>query len=340
MNVFPAILAQTLPPAQEAALKYANGRADDAARVLERALDPAGTGGSDPGLWALLFTLYRLEGEWQRFDALAQRFEQTFGAPAPVWMTKEDLERLPAELRRGGSGYLELAGVLDGKVSEPLEAVRELARGHSPINLDVTRVSDVDAEGCARLREALLFAAEHGNGVLLTGAEPLTRLLREAADGNGDVASYWLLLLEVQRLRGQQGEFQRTAFEYALATSASPPEWQPVFMPVLASASVSEKRDEPRYQTGPEAITLSGVLFAGHPQLDGLPEFAAPRQYVNVNLAQVSRMDWAGAAALARVANELVGAGKVVRLIHPNALIATLLPMLELDPRVQLIEAG
>lgn len=339
MHAFPAILTQNLPPAQEAALMYANGRAGDATDLLERALGEVSVP-AEPTVWMLLFTLYRLEGAWQRFDALAQRFEQAFGTPAPLWISEAELAQLPVELRRGGSGYLELVGVLDAQVSARLDAMRGLASRHSAINLDVSRVRDIDADGCARLWEALRFVAEHGNGLLLTGAERLTRLLREAADGNGSVAPYWLLLLEMQRLLGRQGEFERTALEYALATGATPPEWQPVLMPVLAPASVSEKRDEPRYQAGPEALTLSGVVFAGNAQLDALPAFAAVRQYVNVNLAQVSRMDYAGAATLAGLANALVQDGKVVRIIRPNALVATLLAMLELDASVQVIAAG
>ena len=54
------------------------------------------------------------------------------------------------------------------------------------------------------------------------------------------------------------------------------------------------QRDEPRYQHGPEDIQLRGIMAgAADPQLHELEAFAAERQYVNINLARVARMDFA-----------------------------------------------
>jgi ABC-type transporter Mla MlaB component len=312
---------------------YANGRIDDAQRLLQQAIDA--DEGERP--WHLLLGLYRIEGDWKSFASLAARFERRFQRGAPTWLNEEAFAHLPLELHPGGESYCALEGALDRRSAAKLES---LAQRHSGLHIDASKIARVDDEGCRYMAQLLAALRDNGNAVVLTGAERLTALLRQALDADGGQIYYWTLLLELLRLGGQQAEFQRTALEYALATGASPPEWQPVLMPVLASVSVTEKRDEPRYEAGPQANALSGVVLAGNPQLESLLEFAAARQYVNVNLAQVSRMDCAGAVALTRLANELVQAGKVVRLIRPNALVATLLAMLELDPRVQLIEAG
>ena len=102
------------------------------------------------------------------------------------------------------------------------------------------------------------FMPANGNGLLLTGADHFADLLHEAAHGNPAVEVYWALLLELYRMRGQQADFERTALEYALAVGAAPPTWHPVLMPLAPRATQQEKRDEPRYQSGPEAVYLDG----------------------------------------------------------------------------------
>jgi hypothetical protein len=96
-SVFSAIHTQSLPTAQEAAVMYANGRSEEAERVLKQAVD-AGSG--DAGIWELLLALYRVQGEWQRFEALSARFARHLAAP-PAWLG-EMRRHLPAELREGG----------------------------------------------------------------------------------------------------------------------------------------------------------------------------------------------------------------------------------------------
>jgi len=121
----------------------------------------------------------------------------------------------------------------------------------------------------------------------------------------------------------------------------TPPEWRPVLMPVLAPRDLQEKRDQPRYQAGPEVMRLTHVLVgATDRQLDALQTFAAERQYVNVNLATLARIDLAGASVLIGLVNGLAANGKVVRLLRPNPLVEALLETLHLDPRVQLVRVA
>jgi ABC-type transporter Mla MlaB component len=284
----------------------------------------------------MLFDLLRAEGDWQEFEALSLRFRESVGRTAPAWISHEDAAHLPPELRPGGSAYFELAGALDMRLAPQLEALRDHADGHTTLHLDLSKVSAVEADACLQLSDVLRYLAASHNGALLTGTERLTLLLRHAAEGNGGTPGYWLLLLDLYQLRGLRAEFERTALEYALATGCSPPEWQPVLMPVISSGDVEEKRGEPRYQSGPEVIALHGVLVgASDPQLARLRAFAQGREYINVNLARVTRVDSGCATALAELGNELARAGKTVRLIRPNALVATLLSTFDLDPKVQ-----
>ena len=331
------LLPNALPPSQEAAVLYAIGREADAAEFLRSMLEGDHAQESGPELWYMLFDLLRARGEWRRFETLAPRFEAQFGMRAPKWLNDEEMARLPADVRPGGPGYFELTGDLDVRRRAELERVRAAARGLAWVHLDVSRLAAPDATGCEGLLELLQFLPYNGSAVVLTGAEHLVDLLRAAAASKPGVQAYWSLMFEIYRLRGQQRDFERAALEFALAVGASPPVWQPIMMPV-APTSRQEKRDEPRYQPGPEAFNLTGVLRGGaDPQLTDLQAFGSERQYVNINLTQLRRMDFSAGTALANLLNAMAWSDKIVRLIRPNSLVAAFLSTLSLDPSIELV---
>ena len=334
-----SILAHPLSLLQEAALFYAHGRAKGAAEVLERAIAPGGEHHQDLESWEMLFDLHRAEADWHAFEQLSARFQATFGVAAPAWLTDEETAHLPPEMQHGGSAYFDLIGVLDTESAALLDAMRKRASKHSALHLDLSKITEADAAGCLRLSQTLRSLCGNGNSVLVTGADRLVRLLHDAAQGNGTEQGYWLLLLDLCQLRGLQADFERTAVEYALATGEDPPSWQPSIRPVIAPPEVEEKRDEPRYQPGAEAIRLRGIMAgADDPQLEELTAFVDGRQYVNINLSRLARMDFACASGFTSLLNTLAAQGKTVRLIGWNALLGSLLSTFELAPSVSLVE--
>jgi ABC-type transporter Mla MlaB component len=328
----PAILSQGLPLAQAAALLYADGRVSDAEHTLLHALESD----ADATLaWDMLFDLYRTRGEWRAFDHLARRFVSRFTRPARPWLDEEALRHLPAEVRPGGAAYFELGGMLDTAQAPLFDAIRAAASVHTVLHLDLSKLQAAVPDGCGALLATLRGLTRQGNGVLLSGAERVASLLRETASGGGEAAECFALALELYRLRGRKTEFERTALEYALAAGGTPPEWQPALMPVVAPRSPVEKREEPRYQSGPEVICLSGTLAGtADPQLADLRQFAAGRRYVNIDLRELDRMDLSGATAFVETVNEEAAGGKTVRVLRPNSLVRALLSSCSLDPRI------
>lgn len=328
----PAILSQGLPLAQAAALLYADGRASDAEHTLLQALD---SDAEATQAWEMLFDLHRTRGDWRAYELCAERFARRFGRAGPPWLDEDALRRLPPEVRPGGGAYIELSGTLDAAHTALVERVRVAAAAHTVLHLDLTRLQAAVPEGCNALLATLRTLTQQGNGVLLTGAERLAALLRETASGGGEAAECFALALELYRLRGRKTEFERTALEYALAAGGTPPEWQPALMPVAAPRSPVEKREEPRYQAGPEVICLSGTLSGtADPQLVDLRQFASDRHYVNIDLRELDRMDLSGATAFVETVNEQAAAGKTVRLLRPNSLVRALLSSCSLDRRI------
>ena len=331
------IQSQALPLPQEAALLYAHGRAQDAAAALERAIAPDAEYHQHCEAWAMLFDLHRAEADWRAFEQLAARFEGSFGLAAPDWLTDEETAHLPPEMQHGGGAYFDVVGVLDHDAAVPLDAMRRRAASHSALHLDLSKVTNIEAQGCLRLSQTLRFLYGNGNGVLITGGDRLVGMLRSAADGNGTEPGYWLLLLDLHQLRGLQTDFERAALAYALAAGVSPPSWQAAVRPVIAPRSIDERRDEPRYEPGPELIELRGIMAGvADPQLRELAQFAAQRQYVNISLSRVARMDFACATGFITLVNRLAAEGKMVRLIRPNALVQGLLASFDLAAGVDL----
>jgi ABC-type transporter Mla MlaB component len=332
--------SHALPPAQEAAVLYADGRESEAADLLLRTLQGSATRAAERELWYMLFDLLRERGDWNRYQQLAERFSRVFSDAAPQWHNEEDMARLPAELRPGAAGYFQFAGALDHGRRAEMERVREAARSLASVHLDVSRVTALDEPGCTAFAELLRFLPANGNGVLFTGASYLVEMLRAAAEGSGSVGAYWKLLMDLYRVRGLQNEFERTALEYALAMGVSPPVWQPIVMPLPHQAQTQEKRDQPRYEVGPELITLAGVMWgAADPQLAELREFAEQRQYVNINLSQLRRIDFSCASAFANLLNEQLAEGKTIRLLRPNSLVDAFLATLSLNPGITVVPA-
>ena len=319
---------------------YADGREADAAAVLYRTLDPGQIDANNLELWEMLFDLLRARGQWTRYEQLAARFEQVFGSAAPQWLNEAEIARLPAELRPGAPGYFEFAGRLDGSRNADIQRVRDAARNLASVHVDLSRLSELDEQGCAAFAQLLRFLPSNGNGVLVTGGDHLGEMLHGVAESNPAVGAFWALLLELYRVRGMQTEFERTALEYALAMGASPPAWQPTMTPLAANTSPQEKRDQPRYQIGPEIVSVTGMMWgAADPQLAEVRAFAEDREYINIDLSQLKRMDFSCGSAFASLVNELNATGRVVRLLRPNSLVAAFLATLNLDSGITLVRA-
>lgn len=317
---------------QEAAVQYANGHADVAIEILVDTLRAEKV--APPPAWLMLFDLFRLQGRWTDFEGLSKRYTALFGRAPPDWLSDGMLpDGLSAELRAGGAAYVEIGGPLGTASAPELARIGEAAARHPVIHIDLTKITQLQEEGCALLSQELQFPA--GNGVLFSGAERIEKMLRQAVDTMPKVAAFWQLLLDLQRLQGNQTKFESTALEFALSVETDPPAWEPVLMPVLTRDTVDEKRGEPRYQ--PELIKIAGEMTGlKDPQLQALQRFASDRQYVNINMARLRRIDFVCAGSLANIIAALKGSGKTVRVLHANSLVTTLLRLLKVDENAAL----
>lgn len=329
-------LAPDLPgPVREAALLHARGDSAAARTVLEGAVAAA----SDVrACWHLLLELERLASRWSQYEALAARYRMRFGDDPPSERERREREaRLPVELRAGGSGCIALGGILDASQLSALSALRAAAASHVVVHLDMSRLTGIDAIGCGLLHGALEELVANGTGLVLTGAERLAPLLAPLLAQRPPLASVWALRLLTLRLARDHEAFDRAAFDFALAANVQAPEWEPLFLPQPPAPEGEERREQPRYAPR-EYVRLSGAITgAEDQQLIALAEYAAVHQYVNIELSAVERIEPEAASALANLVTNAVQAGRTVRLIRPNSLVAALLRLLNLGRHATIV---
>ncbi|MBI1394398.1 MAG: hypothetical protein GC151_00345 [Betaproteobacteria bacterium] len=322
-------LADVLPAgATRAALRYAEGDADAARTALEQSLSAAS---GERREWLMLLDLERIQGRWQAYESLVARYRMRFGEDAPTERERNARESaFPEELRAGGSGCVSLGGDLNAGAMHAMAAMREAAVRHTVIHLDVSRVERADGVGCRLLHSALSDLVEAGNGIVLTGGDHLCRLIRRVLDAHPAQLAGWDLLLFVRRLMQDRTGFERDAVDFALATSTQTPGWEPLLMPQPVDASLAERRREPRY-VARELLALDGIIEAPEDlRLVAAAEFAGAHEYVNLDLAALERLSLPAATVLAQTVSAAAEAGRTVRLIRPNQLVAALLELLNL----------
>lgn len=323
-----------LTPCQEAALLHAEGRADDAISILEQAVtdDPDGN-----GTWRLLFALYRACADAERFEALRRRYAARFGGSGPAWLHGDVLRQLPAEMQPGGDAHVELTAAF-AKPGDDAMLHARCAR-YSVVHLDATRIRDIDHATARRLSALLHALADAETGVFISGAQRLIDRLHGLLTDDGEQVMHWRLVLDLYRLQDREQEFGRVALAFALQTGAEQPRWESSLLPIVHARPADEKRKAPRYG-GPESLALTGVVVSPRDaQLSRLAHEAAQRTYVNVDLSNLSRIGPAAAQALVALTAASIEAGCTVRLLRPDPLIETLLTILSLPPRVELIRA-
>lgn len=320
---------------RQAALRYAEGDQDGARVALEAALD---ADISDRRDWLALMDLELLQGRRASHDVLVERYLARFGEPPPAERARAArASTLPSELRPGGTGCILLGGTLDTRVMPAMASIRAAAAAHVVVHVDVSRVEEVDNVGCRLLGSALVDLIDAGNGIVLSGAEQLERLLRRLLWGQPEQRSAWDLLLLLLRLSGDRAAFDHEAAACALAVGAAVPEWEPLLMPRLEAGGAPERRAQPRYVLR-DRLDLRGTIErADDVRLAELAAFAADNEYVNIQLARLERLSLPAADELARIVAAATAAGRTVRLIRPNQLVGAVLEILNLGEHASLI---
>lgn len=300
----------------QAALLYANGQDEATRLMLENAVQVYRSAAAER-LWLMLFDLYRLIGWKAPFEALGIDYAMIFSSSPPTW---RETSHVAAAVRSPGAGDLSFAGELLGRNDAGFDSLRLALAANAGLSIDLSRVRELDAPGCARLRVLLQQARKAGRTPdLLACDEVDAQIGKRIAAGLAEDGECWLLQLEFHQLRGRQAAFDDLAIGYAVTFEVSPPSWE---CWELQRAAVAEPLATIDPAVSGEAYALRGEIKAS--RFADLAAFAELHDPLVIDCSALSRIDFISAGALLNVLSTLRRGGKDIVLRHANHLVAEL----------------
>jgi len=306
-----------LPPElEEAAVLYANGKIGETAALLNRyLLDHRDN--HDPLPWYMLFDLYEVSDQSAPFEDAAVDFAVRFERSPPTWTPRDQPKNVSqqAPLMSYGEKYGSLERVKQSRFFQDAELAPY-------VRLDVSRTLTPDEETARAILGDILRLHEMRKPVELIGGAGFAVRLDAARQGERLTESGWFLFLAVLQLLGKEEDFDNAAVDYAVAYEVSPPSYTP-------PRPLPNKSNKPEILATPTpdaAFMLTGLIGPGsEAQLKDLKQYAQGRKQVEIDLSQVSRIDFSIVGLLLETLIAISGAGSKILFKEGNELVNTLL---------------
>jgi ABC-type transporter Mla MlaB component len=306
-----------LPPElEEAAVLYANGKIGETATLLNRyLLDHRDN--HDPLPWYMLFDLYELSDQSAPFEDAAVDFAVKFERSPPTWTPRDRPKTAsqPAPLMSYGEKYGSMERVKQSRFFQE-------AAHAAYVRLDVSKTLAPDEETASAILSDIVRLHEMRKPVELIGGPGFAVRLDAARQGERLTESGWFLFLAVLQLLGREDDFENAAVDYAIAFEVSPPSYtQPRPLPSKANVEIKPAETTPEI-----AFKLTGLIGPGSEhQFKDLKQYAQGRKQVEIDLSQVTRIDFSVVGLLLETLIAISGSGGKILFKEGNELVNTLL---------------
>jgi anti-anti-sigma regulatory factor len=322
-----------LPTAQEAAVLFSANHAQAATSLLRAEIKDA-MGRNNKQAWLMLFDLYQIAANRAEFDALALLFTVKFEQSPPAW--SEEGAESATDPRRAQSrerkDFYALKPGAEGELAADIAKFVAFAEEQGTVRLDVSKVNALGSSDATLLAGALAKLRRARLPMWFNNLDALEGVLRAAFNekAGAEQRPYWLLLFELQILKGSAEAFEELALEYAVAFEVSPPNWEVYVNTVAAAVAKAPPTAVRGPAPAPDAgFELKGVISpASANQLAELNGHAASRPEVVIDMAKVLRIDFAFTSAFFDAVKAIQLAGKRVILTNLNEVNAALLEAL------------
>lgn len=328
--------AKLAPGIEEAAMLYASDRADDAIVLLktylasEQAVDAQ---------WLMLFDLYRMTRQREAFDRLALDYAVKRETSPPVWVdsatAKQSGKSNSADATKSSGQLFSLKGNLDENSADRITLLQSAA-GQGAIQLDLSGINAITPAGSQLLKDALAHLQKNRAQLQIASGALISLLQQHTGDAGQSEPAHWLLLLQLYQVQGKQGEFEDLAVDYAVRFEVSPPSWE---TPVAVAQSIAP------LETVKVAEGGSGNVFAMHGIINGgsaarfeaFRAFAAKHAEVELDLADVQRVEFASVNLFMEALMGLLQAGKRVRIVGGNEMVNVVLIVMGVDEMAEVV---
>ncbi len=301
--------------AEEVAMQYANGQDRAVQQTLENAIRFNGSMQGER-LWLLLFDFYRLTGKLAEFESLSLEYAANFEKSPPMWRQPVESPSAPVK----AIPTTQMKGDLLGANDAGFSSLREAIEKHPQLRLDLSKVHQIDAEGCERLINLLVQARKYRREIELIGYKELETLAEpRIVLGKAQDRGCWILKLEMCQLQNKMEEFEDLAINYAVTFEISPPSWEPGRVAKTSTKPQIPETTEPlQGDVYPIKGEVKNVRFSD------LLVFAAANDPVVIDCSAVTRMDFLSAGALLNVLTSIKASSRRVVFRHPHRLLAEL----------------
>jgi len=308
------------PALENAALLHASGQSVAAREILGHALVHEPDSRALSIAWHAQFDLLQRAGDRVAFDELALEYVAVFERSPPPW---EDGLAASSKAAAPGAGYLALTSA---SVRNALEIPGRAAR-YSTLRIDVASLTEFEDSGCRRLVDVLRRLRRQSYSVGWQGLDQLwRRIALKTHKGTPQNEGVWLFALEVLQWQNSQDEFEERAIDYAITFEVSPPSWEPL-------ARKQEQAIAAAQPVRREAHVLKGVLVGpADAQITALYDFAEPRGLVQIDMAQVERLDFVCAGSLQNAISSFDANEKEVQIVGASPILHALLALLGVRP--------
>ena len=307
----------------EAAILFARDQADAAETLLKSTLAT-----NDPRNWNMLFDLYRLQTREKDFEKLALEYALRFETSPPVWKGAKAARAAAVETQ---ASSVSLPTLLDAKACSNLRTELALAPHNASIRLDFSRIEMVDEGGAGQCAEILANSQKVKHKFQVSGVDRLIQLLQDLNRATHTRSSHWLLLLELYQLLGRKDEFEDLAVNYAVHFEVSPPSW------IETAAAVVVQVPDPVPDADDDALVLVGEISnQNEAAFELMKLYAENHANIVLDLAQVTRVDYASVGSLIGLLMQWLGEGKNITLRGHHTFIHELFRIMNIDQLAQL----
>lgn len=336
--VYETISAETGSIVEEAAVYYANNMADQAVATLSQYIhDHPDNKEMQP--WLMLFDLYQLTQNSQAFNELSMQFVVKFERSAPIWKA----HAATAPVKKTDTVQKDLISLGNRLAANPqMEKLCQVAQNTSTARVNVGDITSVELDGCKLMQEGLLSCRKKGKNIQIEGVDRLIETLKKklSADSPSDEdRQAWLLLFELYQWLGREAEYEDLAIEYAVTFEISPPAWEAIKTPLTANqVKLQPASVAPQNNMEEESFALSGVISeSSQSHLNELINYAADKQEVRINMAEVKRVDFVAVGNFMGTLINLTQSGKKVLILEANEMVQALFHMMGIQEFATLI---
>lgn len=317
--------SEAAPVIEEAAILFANGQTDLVEPILLNAIAEDALGSTPLTVWGMLFDLYQITGQHDKFESLSLEYANKFEMSPPAWVESGKVEPQAAAAPRAGSTPgVAFPAKLDAGIVKQLERVKNMATMGNVLRLEFARVTEVDPIGCGLLLSVLKKLQKSGHNLILVGAAELVDKIRSilAVGRRDETEAPWLLLLELLRLLNREAEFEETSIDYCITFEVSPPAF---VSPQDKVVTDSEEKIEQEDSADPNHFMMPVVIDARNETLlQNITAHVHKHNPAILDCSRLARMDFAVAGWLFGGMTPLINSGKVIELHNVNHFVAAL----------------